>query len=425
MSVLPHNIEEWVVRLQQHPLPTIELKLERMQHFLGLLDNPQTRIPPIVHIAGTNGKGSTLAFLHSILNAAGSSAHRYTSPHLVRFNERFIVRDIQAEDALLLEGLHALAPYIDICPLTYFEATTVLAFHLFAHTHADFTLLEVGMGGRLDATNVIHAPSLTVITPISFDHQEFLGNSIADIAYEKACIMKEGVPCVVGRQTDEALQVIKAYAQSLHVPLMVYGEDFAIDIHSDGTWDYHAGAQHMHLPAPSLQGIHQYDNAAVAVACATQLGKVDHATIATGITRTHWQGRLQRLDAQAVECAFGISNPLYLDGGHNEAGAKAVAAWLKAQSQPYHVVMGVKADKDAALFIKLIAPYAASLTFIPLRDMPHHSPEILCSIAQQAGWHAHIAAHIAEAVTRIAATDTAPILVTGSLYLVGEVLSLL
>jgi dihydrofolate synthase/folylpolyglutamate synthase len=440
------ELQQWLERLQNHgALPAIELKLERIQNFLARIGNPHLHLPPLVHIAGTNGKGSTLAFIHAIIEAAGLKAHRYTSPHLVRFNERFIIANEQISDAALLAAFQALEPNLTAHPLTYFEATTALGFWLFAQNKADFTLLEVGMGGRFDATNVVSNPSITAITPISLDHQEFLGETIAKIAFEKAGIIKEGAPCVVGVQHSHARQVIEIRAHELNAPLFRHGVEWNFEILPNKSLHYISESLNIITPPPALLGEHQYQNAALAIACVDMLsqnsdlplplgegrgvGKPSpigrglgegfyEKAIQIGIAKATWQGRLQQISLKN----HGIDNQIFVDGGHNEAGAESIVSWLQSLLKPPHLIMGLKADKDAHAFISKLAPFCASLHFVPVPDVDCHSPQILQQMAVSMGFTATAHSDILEAANNIPQQQT--ILITGSLYLVGEALSL-
>jgi dihydrofolate synthase/folylpolyglutamate synthase len=411
------KLNAWLATLQSNKLPNIELKLDRMFQFLELIGNPQQQLPPVIHVAGTNGKGSTIAFIHSILKAYGLQAHRYTSPHLVRFNERIVIANSQVDDAKLLEALEFLQPHFEIFPLTFFEATTALALHLFAKTRADFTLLEVGMGGRFDATNVVKNPHLTIITPISFDHQEFLGDSIAKIAFEKAGIIKPDVPVVVGAQQSAALEVINKRAVELNAPLFRINHEWNYQILANGDLHYQSNNIALTTPPPALLGEHQYHNAALAIASLDCLRlHITPQDIAAGIASAKWNGRLQKLDLTK----FGLAQNIYIDGGHNEAGAEAIAAWLANLPRKPHLIMGLKADKKAEDFIKLLSPYATSICFVPITDVAFHSTESLKMLSQKMGVISTTAPNVKAALEQ--ANSSQDILITGSLYLVGEVL---
>ena len=309
--------------LDLHP-KYIDLSLDRMQGLLSRLDHPERALPPVIHIAGTNGKGSSLAFLKAILTAAGKRVHAYTSPHLVKFHERINLcgKDISETElaALLAEVEKKNAG----APITFFEATTAVALTAFARHPADYLLLEVGLGGRLDATNVIDTPRLSLITPVSMDHEQFLGTSLADIAGEKAGILKSGCPALIARQDSAALSVIRAKAQAVKAPSFYAGSD----------WDYTRTAAGMTLfwqdskivlPAPGLTGAHQYENAALAAVAALQLG-IESEAIRRGLSDATWPARLQQIPPPP---GLSASQDLWLDGGHNPAAALALADWIR------------------------------------------------------------------------------------------------
>ncbi|MFN7595226.1 MAG: bifunctional folylpolyglutamate synthase/dihydrofolate synthase, partial [Cereibacter sp.] len=299
-----------------HP-KVIDLTLDRVHRLLSALDHPERRIPPVIHIAGTNGKGSTLAMIRAGLEAAGQPVHAYTSPHLARFHER-----IRLAGTLISEP--ALAALLDECvtangndPITFFEITTCAAFLAFARTPADWTLLEVGLGGRLDATNVVAAPRLTIITPVSLDHQQYLGETVAEIAGEKAGILKRRVPCIVGPQTEDGLAVIEARAARLGVPLLVHGQHWHIS-EDRGRMIYQDESGLVDLPLPTLPGPHQIQNAGAAIAALRHLG-FDAAVCEAAVTQAVWPARMQRL-RQGPLVAAAPRAELWLDGGHNPAG---------------------------------------------------------------------------------------------------------
>lgn len=417
-----------LARLEDHPLPAIELKLDRMRLFLERIGNPHHHLPPVVHVAGTNGKGSLLAFLHAMLAAGGYQAHRYTSPHLACFSERFIVSNEQITRPALTQALTPLLDELAECPLTYFESATALAFTLFAQARADVTLLEVGMGGRLDATNVIDASALTAITPIAIDHQAFLGDSLAAIAGEKAGILKPGVPCVVGPQEPEALAVVEQQAELLGVPLFRYGQEWQAGRDEEGRLHYHSNALDTTTPPPALPGIHQYANAATAIACLEQLSGLlpyDETAIGEGVAAAHWQGRLQHLPAEALASPLQTHHQLVIDGAHNIAAMQAVTHWMREVSLPVHAIMAMRRDKDVQAVVSALVPHAASVTMVPIPgDRQSVQPDELAAVAVAAGAEATTAAHWQQALQHLTVTvpQKAIILVTGSLYLIGDVL---
>ncbi|MFN7052143.1 MAG: bifunctional folylpolyglutamate synthase/dihydrofolate synthase, partial [Gemmobacter sp.] len=312
-----------------HP-KIIDLTLDRVQRMLAALGHPEGRLPPVIHIAGTNGKGSTQAMIRAGLEQQGKRVHAYTSPHLAWFHER-----IRLAGALISE--EALAQLLDECvtanggeEITFFEITTCAALLAFARIPADYTLLEVGLGGRLDATNVVDRPALTIITPVSIDHQQYLGETLAEIAGEKAGILKRGVPCIVGPQDEAGLAVIEARAARLGAPLLAYGQHWHVGTER-GRLIYQDETGLLDLPLPNLPGPHQIQNAGAALAALRHLG-ADEAACEAAVTRAFWPARMQRLTyGPLVDAVPGVE--LWLDGGHNPAGGAAIAATL-AQMPP-------------------------------------------------------------------------------------------
>ncbi|HEY9216212.1 MAG TPA: folylpolyglutamate synthase/dihydrofolate synthase family protein, partial [Ancylobacter sp.] len=313
--------------LALHP-KLIDLSLDRVWRLLGRLGHPERRLPPVIHVAGTNGKGSTVAFMRAVLEASGKRVHVYTSPHLVRFNERIRLAGRLVDDAALTDALARAEVANQGEPITFFEITTAAAFLLFSEVPADILLLEVGLGGRLDATNVIETPLATIITPVSIDHVDFLGDTIALIAAEKAGILKRGVPAVLGRQPPDALRVIERQAARLGVPLHIIGEDVQayeeagrlIVSDEDGLLD---------LPRPRLVGPHQIENAGLAVAALRVAGLgLTSTDFEQGVRAAEWPARLQRLGWGPLTVRAPQGVDIWLDGGHNEAGGKALAAAL-------------------------------------------------------------------------------------------------
>ncbi len=401
-------MEAFLNRLHHPALAQIELKLDRMQRLLSMLGNPHKKLPPVIHVAGTNGKGSLIAYLRTIFEAAGYKVHVYTSPHLVEFRERIVLAGKTIDNAQVQQIATYVSRVMEQQPATFFEATTALAFLAFAGSKADVLLLETGMGGRLDATNVIDVPLLTVITPVAFDHMEYLGDTLAKIAGEKAGIMKKNVPCVVGRQEPEALAVLEEKAASLHVPLV------------------HFSARGLPL-APSLAGAHQLDNAATAVACIDQLPHfaITDAQILQGIAGAVWPARLQTLVAGPYLGLLAPGMELVLDGGHNQQGAEVLARWLAAQERPVYAICGMIEGKDSDGYMRAIAPHIKALTAvaIPGESTSKKATEVASS-AEKAGIPAKTAASIEQALSEIVATapQSALVLIAGSLYLAGYVL---
>ncbi|WP_163847530.1 bifunctional folylpolyglutamate synthase/dihydrofolate synthase [Pseudooceanicola aestuarii] len=407
--------------MRLHP-KVIDLVMDRVLRLLDALDRPQDRLPPVIHIAGTNGKGSTQAMIRAGIEGAGKTAHAYTSPHLVRFHERIrLAGTVIGEDALaalLDECLAANGPDA----ITYFEITTCAALLAFARTHADFTLLEVGLGGRLDATNVVDRPALTVITPVSMDHEGYLGSDIRMIAAEKAGILKRGVPCIVARQSDPALEVIEARAERLGAPLLVHGQHWHVGTERDRLV-YQDETGLLDLPLPALPGAHQIDNAGTALAALRHLALGETAAEAA-MTDVHWPARMQRLrHGPLVDAAPNAE--LWLDGGHNPAAGTALATHLATlPPRPLHLVCGMLNTKDVAGYMTPLAAHAEGLTAIAIPGEANTLPaDRTAAAARAAGMTATTADNAVAAVQQIAAaTPKARILICGSLYLAGNVL---
>ncbi|MDO5704710.1 MAG: folylpolyglutamate synthase/dihydrofolate synthase family protein [Paracoccus sp. (in: a-proteobacteria)] len=405
-----------------HP-KIIDLSLDRMHRLLAALGNPERAIPPVIHIAGTNGKGSTLAMIRAGLEAGGKRVHAYTSPHLARFHERIrLAGDLIAEQALA-DALEECETANAGAPITFFEITTAAAFLAFSRTPADYTLLEVGLGGRLDATNVIDAPRLTVITPVSIDHTQYLGETLPEIAGEKAGIIKRRTPCVVGPQQDAALAVIEARAARQLAPLIAWGQHWTVGREGDALIfrDDHGL---LDLPLPNLPGPHQIDNAGAALAALRELG-ADENMVHAAVTRAEWPARMQRLRHGPLIDAAGPQAELWLDGGHNPAGGAAVAATLAAlPRRPTHLVCGMLNTKDVTGYMRPLAAQAASLTAVAIPGEPNTLPATETSAAARAaGIAAQEADSVEQAIRRITALDPhARILICGSLYLAGRIL---
>jgi len=424
-----------------HP-KVIDLTLERVERLLALLGHPEERLAPVIHVAGTNGKGSLLAFLRAMLEAAGRRVQVYTSPHLVRFHERIRLSEgLIGEDALikLLEDCEAVnGPD----PITFFEVTTAAAFLAFAEETAgeqgaDVLLLETGLGGRLDATNVIARPRLTAITPVALDHQQFLGPDLEAITKEKAGILKAGVPCVVGLQEPAAVAVLEARAAELGAPLSIAGRDWTFAATPEGL-RYEDAHGALDLPKPVLPGVHQYANAALAVACARQLGEfgLDREALAAGLQRAQWPGRLQRLTRGPLVEALPPDDgrggwgrggwELWLDGGHNPAAGQMLAESLQDwRDRPLCLVYGMLDTKVAAGYLEALAPLTQRLRAVRIPgEAASLSAEAAAGHAVQAGIDAAPAASVLEAVQALTADSEAPgrILICGSLYLAGQVL---
>ncbi|MFX0545165.1 bifunctional folylpolyglutamate synthase/dihydrofolate synthase [Roseovarius sp. S1116L3] len=404
-----------------HP-KIIDLTLDRVWRLLGALGNPQDALPPVIHIAGTNGKGSTQAMIRAGLEATGSRVHAYTSPHLARFHERIrLAGDLITEDAL--------SAVLDECytangsdPITYFEITTCAALLAMSRTPADYTLLEVGLGGRLDATNVVAKPALTIITPVSIDHEQYLGNTLAKIAFEKAGIIKRGVACVVGPQEDEALSVIEEVAARNGAPVIAHGQHWHVSAER-GRMIYQDESGLLDLPLPNLPGAHQIENAGAALAALRHLGTGEDAAEAA-VTRAEWPARMQRLDRGPLAEAAPRAE-LWLDGGHNASAGAALGRHLASlPARPTHLICGMLNTKDVSGYLRPLAAQADSLTAL---SIPGEANTLLAEVtaraAEAAGLTAYVAPDLRSALARIVAdAPEARILICGSLYLAGHVL---
>ena len=407
--------------LALHP-KVIDLVLDRVWRLLDVLDDPQDHLPPVVHIAGTNGKGSTLAMIRAGLEGAGHSVHAYTSPHLARFHER-----IRLAGELIAEP--ALAEVLDEClaangddPITYFEITTCAALLAFSRVPADYTLLEVGLGGRLDATNVIAKPALTVITPVSIDHTQFLGDTIERIAGEKAGILKRGVPCVVGPQTEAALEVIEAQAARLGSPLLAHGQHWHV-WEERGRLIYQDETGLLDLPLPALPGAHQVENAGAALAALRALGQGEPAAEAA-MTDVRWPARMQRLRVGPLAERAGAAE-LWLDGGHNASAGEALGRCLgDLPKRPTHLICGMLNTKDVRGYLRPMAPHITALHAV---SIPGEANTLSAAETTQAARDVGIPAQEAASFTAaldaiIVASPRARVLICGSLYLAGEIL---
>lgn len=399
----------------------IDLGLDRVFKALARLDNPQNKLPKTIHIAGTNGKGSTLAFLRSMIEAEGKTCHVYTSPHLVEFNERIVLADENISDNFLNEILKECKEKCDDLNLTFFEGTTIAAFLAFSKIKADYLLLETGMGGRLDATNIMglngnEPPLLTIITPISYDHMEFLGETISKIAYEKACIIKQNVSCIISRQNEEAFKTILDYASTKNSSTKTLDKDFYYKINEDGSFIFSSSNEtNLEFKKPSLTGNHQYMNAAVAIAAALQIG-ISAKAIVQGVTTAKWPARMQKL-----------SENIYLDGGHNAEAGSIIADYIfqenKLISKNNIAIIAMLKTKDFKSFIKNLSP---SFDDIYITNIPNESncrsPSEIKEVCDELNISSKIFDEPLEAIN-YAIQQNARIVICGSLYLAGYVIS--
>ena len=404
-----------------HP-KIIDLTLDRMWRCLSAVGDPHLSVPPVIHVAGTNGKGSTQAMIRAGIEAAGQSAHAYTSPHLARFHERIrVAGEIISEDRL--------SGYLDEVydansggSITYFEITTVAAFLAFAREKADWTLLEVGLGGRHDATNVIAKPALTIVTTIDLDHQQFLGETIAEIAYQKAGIIKQGVPVVVGPQHDAALEVIEKEAMRYGAPTLIHGQHWHVS-NENGRLVYQDERGLLDLPLPNLRGPHQIGNAGTAIAALRHLG-FDETACEGAVTKAFWPARMQRLRKGPLVERAGDAE-VWLDGGHNPAAGRALAETLAGlPKRRTHLICGMLSTKDVVGYLRPLASEAETLHAVAIPGEAATLPaEVTAAAAMEVGLDATVAESLDAALSDILASDPNPrILICGSLYLAGAVL---
>ena len=394
---------------------------------MATLGNPEKSLPTVVHIAGTNGKGSTLAFIKAICELAGFTAHCYTSPHLIRFTERISIAGSHIDEATLTDVLKECDDANDGNPITLFEITTVAAFLAFSRQKADITLIETGLGGRLDSTNIFEKPALTIITPVSIDHTAWLGHTIADIAFEKAGILKSGVTGVIGPQLPDAHSVIAKRAKEVGANTITHGKDWDFCDSGDG-FLLKMGDLEITLPKPSLEGNHQTINAATAAITARMLSdlSISNSAIIKGIQRTTWPGRLQKLTGRlANRLPEGWS--LWLDGGHNTAAANALATSASGwKDQPLHIIFGFLNSRDPKAFLEPLADYTKTLQAVAI---PGEETSLTSASAAKAAREVGIVATEAtgfiKAIERITLSSDTParILICGSLYLAGAVLA--
>ncbi|MCF8495511.1 MAG: bifunctional folylpolyglutamate synthase/dihydrofolate synthase [Alphaproteobacteria bacterium] len=387
---------------------------------LKAFGNPHLHLPPVIHVAGTNGKGSTVAIMRAVLEAAGRRIHAYTSPHLCRFNERIVLAGLEIEDSALEDLIDEALAHANGAELTFFEVTTALAFAAFARNPADILLLETGLGGRMDCTNIIERPLATVITAIGFDHMEFLGNTLPAIAAEKAGIMKPGAPCVVGPQeTSEIYPLLKEHAKKLNVPLFLHGEEWQVTQAAEGM-EFSFEEEARLYPAPGLAGGHQIGNAGTALATLRTAGiELPERAVREGLKNASWPGRLQRLSQREKD-----GWEVWLDGAHNGHAARALAAWAAQKEGPLHLIVGMMGHKDPAEFLAPLLPYIDSLTAVDIPGEPGavKSGDLLERLGKLP-IPVRSCNDPAEALQILFKTQ-APgcVLITGSLYLAGRML---
>ena len=435
-GVSPVSHGDLIARLSQLHPRRIDLGLERMQLLLQRLDHPERKLPPVIHVAGTNGKGSTIAYLRAILEAAGLRVHALTSPHLVRLNECYrlgrIGGGVLVDDAELSAAFERCERANAGEPITLFEIETAAAFDLFARHPADAVLLEVGLGGRLDATNVIEQPVASVIAPVGIDHTEFLGPSLRSIATEKAGIIKRGVVVICAHQEPDALAEIEQCARRQRAPLHRAGEEWHVSVER-GRLVYQDERGLLDLRAPRLFGRHQFDNAGLAVATlrAIDAFKIDASAFEKGVANAEWPARMQRLGSGPLVDQGPAGGEIWLDGGHNAEGGRVAAAALgdleERVSRPLVVIVGMMANKDAGGFLANFAGLTRHIIAVTIPDREGAMPlDTLMDAARGLSMRVESAASVEAALRTVAqlAYEVPPrILITGSLYLAGHVLA--
>ena len=432
----PAPLGELIARLSALHPKRVDLDLERMHRLLQRLGHPECKLPPVIHVAGTNGKGSTIAYLRAILEAAGLRVHAYTSPYLVRVNECFRIGQagggVFVDDDELRAALEHCERVNAGAPITIFEIETAAAFSLFGQHPADVLLLEVGLGGRLDATNVIDAALASVIAPVSMDHSEFLGDTLTAIAGEKAGIIKRGVPVICAEQPPEAMAAIEAQARRLRAPLHSAGQEWHVNVER-GRLVYQDDRGLMDLAAPKLFGRHQFDNAGLAIATlrAQDAFRIEPPAFEAGIVNAEWPARMQRLAAGRLAEQGPQGCEIWLDGGHNAEGGRVAAAALgdleERVSRPLVVIVGMMASKDASSFLANFAGLTRHIIAVQIPDRDNAMPpDRLADAARVLGMRVEISGSVETALHSLArlAYEVPPrILITGSLYLAGHVLS--
>lgn len=433
----PAPLDELIARLMRLHPKRIDLTLDRVRRLLERLDHPEQKLPGVVHVAGTNGKGSTVAYLRAILEAAGLRVHAYTSPYLVRINESFRLGRLGGGQLVGDDELRAALEHCERvnagAPITFFEIKTAAAFCLFAQHPADIVLLEVGLGGRLDATNVVDAPLAGVITPVSMDHTDYLGDTLAAIAGEKAGIIKRGVPLICAEQAPEAMAVIEAQAKRMRAPIHAANQQWHVGVER-GRLVYQDDQGLMDLAAPKLFGRHQFDNAGLAIATLRAIKplKLAQAAFETGIVDAEWPARMQRLASGALIALGPPGCEVWLDGGHNAEGGRVVAAALgdleERVSRPLVVIAGMMANKDAHAFLANFAGLTRHIIAVPIPDRDNAMPpETFAAAGRALNMRVEIADTVEAALQSVArlAYEVPPrILITGSLYLAGHVLAI-
>ena len=428
MVFLPHWPKQTKLNTQ------IILGTERVERALKYLGDPHLRVPPVIYVAGTNGKGSTVSYMVRILEESGYRVHSFTSPHLIDFNERIVLSGQKISDDHLFSIMEECRIMVETHSvlLTLFEATTVAAFLAFANTPADFLVLEIGMGGRSDATNVIANPFLSIVTSISFDHQEFLGDTLPAIAFEKAGIIKPHAPCVVGRQSsEEVVALLDAYATTMESPKMIYGKNWSCERSGEDKLSFFADGRSLDFPLPSLLGEHQIENAGNAIAGSLLLNSVhgvgiSNDQIAAALKSTYWPARLELITSNVVRRDMPDGWNLYLDGAHNTGGAIALAQWAKQNAEvPLYLVLGMTKGKNVEEFLAVLKPHVTFVCGVCVqRELHAQRGVVISSYAKGLGIPTEAFDYLPSALDYIAeheSRDRVNILICGSLYLASDI----
>ncbi len=419
MVYLPH----WPI---PHVKTNIMLGLGRVNELLARLDNPQNKLPAVIHVSGTNGKGSTIAYLKTILEMSGCRVHRYISPHLMRFNERIMLAGKEISDQYLYEIIEETRHAAEGMHSTFFEATTAAAFLAFSRVPADILLLEVGMGGRLDATNIINSPLLSMITPVSYDHVEYLGTTIKDIAFEKAGIIKTDRPCVCSWQMTEAMDVIAEKALDMGSELFAWGRDWNFQVNEEGfIFNDILSGNSLQMPKPSLIGLHQIVNAASVVAACLRYLKVDIDHIRAGLKATIWPARMQKITSGVIFEMLPEGFELWVDGAHNTGGAQMISATIANlwQDKPIYLINGRTGGRDIKGYLEYFKGLVEFVCGVKVVSEPKgETAENIATSAQEIGLKAYACKSLKDAVELIISKAKTPsrILVTGSLYLAAD-----
>lgn len=429
MSAARESVAAALKRFGQMHSKGIDLSLGRTYRLLAALDNPQEKLPPVVHVAGTNGKGSTVAFCRAIAEASGAKVHTYTSPHLVRFNERIRVGGEIIDDERLADALARTEKANGDHPITFFEITTAAAFLLFAETPADLVVLETGLGGRLDSTNTVAEPAATAITQIAWDHMDYLGDTLEKIAGEKAGIIKTGAPCTLAAPELQSVgDVFRRTAQERRAPLLVENAAWRVMPRTAGGFAYADEAMTLDLPPPGLRGAHQIRNAAQAIATLRQVETLTLTaeTIARGLVTVDWPGRMQRLTRGTLVAAMPPGGELWLDGGHNPGAAAVLAPELaRWNDKPLTVVLALKDGKDPHGFLGPLSPHIKTLRTVPIPgEVTFTDPARLAALGGECGIADSAQAEsVAAALASLPPEKKQRVLILGSLYLAGWVLA--